>query len=41
MIAGEGRAHWMAVGGFLAALLFLAAIAFNSVAVFRHGLCPL
>ncbi len=39
--AGEGRAHWMAVGGFFAALLFLVAIAFNTIPVFWNGLCPL
>jgi hypothetical protein len=39
--AGEGRAHWMAIGGFFAALLFTAAIAFNTVSVFWQGLCPL
>lgn len=38
--AGEGRAHWMAVGGIFASILFLAAIAFNSIPVFREGLCP-
>lgn len=38
--AGEGRAHWMAIGGFFAALLFMVAIAFNTVAVFWPGLCP-
>ena len=38
--AGEGRAHWMAVGGFFAALLFIFAIGFNTVSVFWGGLCP-
>lgn len=41
LMAGEGRAHWMAVGGVFAALLFLSAIAFTSIAVFLDGLCPL
>ncbi len=41
MKAGEGRAHWMAVGGFFCALLFIFAIAFNTISVFWGGFCPL
>jgi hypothetical protein len=40
MAAGEGRAHFMAVWGLCTSILFIGAIAFNTVSVFWGGLCP-
>ncbi len=39
--AGEGRAHWMAVGGFFSALLFIFSILFNTISIFWGSFCPL
>lgn len=41
VMAGEGRVHWMALGAVFCSLLFITAIAFNTVAVFWQGLCAL
>ena len=41
MEAGEGRSRYMAIWGVWTSLLFIFAIAFNTIAVFWSGLCGL
>ena len=40
MGAGEGRAHFIAVWAVVTTILFIGAIAFNTLSVFWEGLCP-
>ena len=39
--SGEGRVHWMALGGLLLAVVSLIAVVANSIPVFMIGMCPL
>ena len=38
--SGEGRVHWMALGGFFVALVTMIAVVANSIPVYLGGMCP-
>ena len=38
--SGEGRVHWMALGGLLLAIVSLVAILASTIPVFMGGMCP-